>query len=242
MQLVEKQGHQLVQYVRNEFIKLADAQKAKEMAAYMRTEMPFYGIQKPERLPIYKLMFKTFRPIDRAAYENNVSALWNQPHREEKYAALEYACFFTDFITSQSLPLYERLVREGSWWDFVDVIAINLVGHILLKERETARSVINEWVDDESMWIRRSAIICHNHHRKSTDETQLFEHCLRLAPEKEFFIRKAIGWALREYSYANPAAVKKFLLKHKAVLSPLSVREGAKRMLKQGLIDPEQLG
>jgi 3-methyladenine DNA glycosylase AlkD len=87
------------------------------------------------------------------------------------------------------------------------------------------------------MWVRRTAIISHNHHKAKTDGAQLFDHCLRRAHEKEFFIRKAIGWALREYSYANPDGVRDFLLKNRDKLSPLSFSEGAKRLSKAGLMD-----
>lgn len=229
---------QLVDFVQEHFEAIADPVKAVPMQAYMKTEMPFYGIQKPERIPIYREMKAKFVPASRAQYELAVKALWKGKRREDKYAAIEFAKQNTEFVRAASLPLYRRLVVEGAWWDLVDDIAINLVGHAYLADRGDMRGTIDEWVDDEDMWVRRTAIICHNHHRAKTDSKQLFDHCLKRAPEKEFFIRKAIGWALREYSYANPDAVRDFLLKNRSKLSNLSFNEGAKRLSKLGLMAP----
>lgn len=224
----------LIKTVQSHFKRLADPQKAVEMAAYMKTDMPFYGIQKPDRLPVYREIRKQFRPNDAKQYKKYVTALWNLPHREEKYAALEFARFFPEFVTSHSMPMYEELIRSGAWWDFVDVIAIDLVGTVLLNERGTTRDTIEEWIEDDDMWIRRTAIISHNHHKTNTDWRQLSKHCLLRSSEKEFFIRKAIGWALREYSYTDPKKVKDFLLKNESKLSPLSFKEGAKQLVRAG--------
>lgn len=223
-------GKELSKFVAEAFAAEADPSKAKEMAAYMKTDMPFYGVQKPQRLPVYKEMKRRFRPDSRKQYEENVLSLWNQKHREEKYAALEYATYFDDFICGASMPLYERLVREGAWWDFVDVIAQHLVGRVLLKERKPTARLIERFVEDEDMWVRRTAVLAHNRHKKETNEQQLFAHCLLLAPETEFFIRKAIGWALREYSYVAPTAVRIFVKRNRGQLSPLSVREALKHL------------
>lgn len=227
---------ELVKFIASEFRKQACPEKAGPMAAYMKTDKPFYGIQKPDRVPIYRQMKKRFVPADRKQYEKAVLALWSGRHREEKYAAIEYARQHKDFVIAQSVPLYERLIREGAWWDFVDDIAINLVGNCLLAERKQMRPLMDEWIDDDDMWIRRTAVIAHNHHRDETDARQLFKHCLRRAHENEFFIRKGIGWALREYSYANPAGVKEFLLSNRDKLSPLSFKEGAKQLVRTGIM------
>ncbi len=220
----------VVSYVQREFKKLADPINAVPMAAYMKTEMPFYGIPKPLRVPIYRTLKKEYAPSTQEEYEACVLALWNLNHREEKYAAIEYAMFFDKFITYKSLPLYERLVREGQWWDYVDPIAIALVGIALKKDRVRVEPKMNKWIRDPDMWIRRTAILSQNRHKSETNEEMLFEHCLARAHEKDFFIRKAIGWALREYSYSAPNAVRKFLTQNKETLSPLSLKEGAKQL------------
>ena len=224
----------VVEFVRSKFEALADPVKAGPMAAYMKTDMPFYGIQKPDRETVHRELKKRFIPSNRREYEAAVRALWELPHREEKYAAIEFAIMHEPFITPASLPLYERLVREGAWWDLVDGVAVVLVGGVLLRERAKVKPLIEEWVEDEDLWIRRTALLAHNKHRKKTDYQQLFDHCLRRAPEKEFFIRKAIGWVLREYSYAEPERVRDFLTNHRCVLSGLSYREGAKQLARSG--------
>ncbi|HEY9778154.1 MAG TPA: DNA alkylation repair protein [Planktothrix sp.] len=226
----------IVKLVQKEFKSKADADKAVEMAAYMKTAMPFYGVQKPDRIPIYKLLKKEFPAQSHEQYVDNVRALWQLPHREEKYAALEYACMFPQYINVESLELYAQLIESGAWWDFVDVVAINLVGHAYLKERLKMKGTIDRWSGAKDMWVRRSSLICHNHHKAQTDREQLFATCLKLSHEKEFFIRKAIGWALREYSYVDGKGVKKFLNDNRDTLSPLSFREGAKGLIRSGLM------
>lgn len=229
-----KNSDPICQFIQKEMAKKSDPDKAIEMAAYMKTEMPFYGVQKPERVPIYKELQKKFIPSDQNQYRKNVLALWSLPHREEKYAALEYATAFRTYATPEAIPLFRHLIEDGAWWDFVDPIAINLVGHALIKFRPDLHKEIIEWSSDQNMWIRRTSLICHNHHKKQTDEKLLFATCLQMSHEKEFFIRKAIGWALREYSYAAPAAVKAFILKNRDRLSPLSFREAAKQLVRSG--------
>ena len=220
----------MVKFVRTQLRALADPAKAKPMAAYMKTDMPFYGVQKPDRVPIQRELFTRFPLKTRAQYAAAIEALWSQPHREEKYCAIHLATQYPQFITMASLPLYRRLIVEGAWWDFVDDIAIRLVGPLVLDHREAAGPKMDRWIDDSNMWIRRSALICHISHKSRTDERQLFGHCLRRAHEKEFFIRKAIGWTLREYAKTAPKSVRRFVRAHRAELSPLSIREAAKHL------------
>jgi len=227
---------ELVELVQRSLGALANPVKAKSMAAYARTTMPFYGIQKPDRVPLHREMKQRFRPRSRAEYEECVLALWTLPHREEKYTALEFALQHRRCIVLDSLPLYERLIREGAWWDFVDFVAPRLVGALLLEHRHVVRPVMDVWIDDDDLWIRRSAIISQLKHRDATDEAQLFGFCLRRSHEREFFIRKAIGWALREYSKSAPDAVARFLTGHSDRLSGLSYREGAKRLVRAGVM------
>jgi len=221
---------ELVKFVQSNFKKLANKQKSVEMQAYMKTTMPFYGVQKPDRVPIYKSVKKDFAASKIDEYKNNVRLLWALPHREEKYLALEYALQHRQFITSESLDLYEELIRQGAWWDFVDTIAVHLVGEALLHERKPIKSILDKWINDDDMWIRRTAILSQNKHKASTDEKMLYKYIERRMHEREFFIAKAIGWALREYSYTNPKSVKLFISQNKNELAPLSVREGSKRL------------
>ena len=226
----------LVKYIQSELATLADPVKAEEMAAYMRTEMPFYGVQKPDRVPLIREMKNRFPPVSLSDYQRNVLALWQLEHREEKYLAINYADSFKQYMIPQAVPLFERLVREGQWWDFVDPIASWLVGRTLLSHEESLRPVIETYVQDEDFWIRRTALLAHLGHKKMTNSEALFRYCTALAGEKEFFIRKAIGWALREYSKSEPEKVSRYLKKNADNLSPLSYKEGAKHLVKMGLL------
>ncbi len=221
----------------NELTKLADPEKAASMASYMKTDTPFFGVQKKERDKVLEKLIEQYSPVAAKAYKNNVLELWHMPGREEKYLAISYARSFPKFLTPSHLPLFERLIREGAWWDFVDEIAQHCVGRILLDHKETIALIMHQWVNDENMWKRRTAIICQNKHKEQTDKGMLFGFCLKRAHETENYIRKAIGWALREYSKTAPDAVVDFLKTNRHKLSSMSFREGAKILHKKGLID-----
>jgi 3-methyladenine DNA glycosylase AlkD len=225
----------LIQFVSQEFRLLANPAKALGMAAYLKTDMPFYGIQKPERMIVYRSMKNNFSPGNRRDYESGILALWNLPHREEKYAAIQFARQADIFVNADSIALYEKMIRQGAWWDLVDEVGIKLVGRVLLGQRAIIKPTIYKWIKDHDLWIRRAALISHIGHKHETDENQLFLHCQTLAHEKEFFIGKAIGWALRDYSWHNPEAVLAFLRKNSKSLSNLSRREAAKRLNKFGM-------
>jgi 3-methyladenine DNA glycosylase AlkD len=200
------------------------------MAAYMKTDMPFYGVSSPNRRPIareLKLLYPAGTPTE---YRDNVRLLWALPHREEKYLAIDYALSFKNLITFEQIGLYQQMVVEGAWWDFVDAIAADLVGRVVLIDRARMRPMLEEWIDHDDMWLRRTALLAQIRHKTATDEAMLFDFCRRRAHEKEFFIRKAIGWALREYARANPEAVRGFLRDYEAQLSGLSRREAGKHL------------
>jgi 3-methyladenine DNA glycosylase AlkD len=224
------QSAELARYVTAQLKRLADPSKAPAMAAYMKTARAFNGVPTPMRTAILEQMGDRFTPRDQKAYARNVIALWELPHREEQYCAIWFARRYEEFITPASMPLYERMIREGAWWDFVDEIAANLVGTVYENFRAPTRPVIERWIDDDDMWIRRTAILAHLKHKQDTDAAQLFKHCLKRAHEPEFFIRKAIGWALREYSKTDPRAVRAFLKKNSKQLSNLSYAEGSRHL------------
>jgi 3-methyladenine DNA glycosylase AlkD len=221
---------ELARHVTAELKRLADPAKAPAMAAYMKTTQPFFGVATPIRVAMLKRMGDRFAPRDQKSYVRSVMALWKLPHREERYCAITFARRYEKFVTPTSMPLYERMIREGAWWDIVDEIAVNLVGSVYENFRAETRPVMERWIDDEDMWIRRTALLSHLKHKKETDAKQLFEHCLKRGGETEFFIRKAIGWALREYSKTDPRAVRAFLTRNRKRLSNLSYNEGSKHL------------
>jgi 3-methyladenine DNA glycosylase AlkD len=200
------------------------------MQAYMKTEMPFYGVQKAQRAPILRDLVRTFPPSDRAEYEETVLALWGLAHREEKYLALGMAQHFKPFVVPDSLPLYQRLIVEGAWWDLVDEVATHLVRDLVIGYPVEVWPVVDTWILSEDMWLRRSALICQVGAKERTDADRLFRFCAQRAFEKEFFIRKAIGWALRQHARIDPDAVARFVSDHRTELSGLSYREATKHI------------
>ncbi|MHB8383213.1 MAG: DNA alkylation repair protein [Candidatus Binataceae bacterium] len=230
------QSDELARYVTTQLKRLAEPAKAPAMAAYMKTSQPFFGVPTPTRAAMFKRMGDQFAPLDQRSYSRSVLALWKLPHREEQYCAISFASQHEQFITPASLPLYERMIREGAWWDFVDDIAVNLVGAVYGNFRAQTRPMIERWIDDEDLWIRRTALLSHLKHKRATNKVQLFRHCLKCAHEPEFFIRKAIGWALRECSKTDPDAVRKFLATNRERLSKLSFDEGSKHIARAGSI------
>jgi 3-methyladenine DNA glycosylase AlkD len=226
----------VIAHVEKRLLSLADADKALEMAAYMKTDMPFYGVQKPDRINILRELKKDFKPATEAEYQSAIKALWKRKHREEKYIAINYAALFPQFMTPQVIPLCEQMIREGQWWDFVDSITVDIIAAILRKYPTETRPLIDAFSEDENFWIRRAALLAQLNHKKETSHQHLFAYIKKMSAEKEFFIRKAIGWALREYSKSEPERVRQFLEQNKSKLSPLSMREGSKYLIKTGVV------
>jgi 3-methyladenine DNA glycosylase AlkD len=196
----------------------------------MKTNMPFYGVQKAARVEILSELMDRFPVPDRESYEAMVLGLWDLPNREEKYLALGVARHLREHVTPLSLPLYRNLIVEGAWWDFVDEIATKLIRRLVVEHPAQTWPVVDLWIDDEDMWLRRSTILCQIGAKQDTDTARLFGFCERRAFEEEFFIRKAIGWALREYAKTDPEAVAAFVLAQRARLSSLSYREATKHI------------
>ncbi|MCB9675953.1 MAG: DNA alkylation repair protein [Alphaproteobacteria bacterium] len=239
---------ELVAWVRGQLEAHADAEKSAYMRAYLKTEQPMYGASRPAQKPIWSAMKKRFVPADRDEWEAGVRALWAGPEREMQYAAIEFAKGFkrmgrtgrsqrlqaaegsrsSDFLDPDAVPLVEQLVREGAWWDLVDDIAVNLAGAIVAKHREAMRPVMERWITDEDEWIRRTALLAQLKHKGDADLEQHFDFCRRCAHEKSFWIRKAIGWSLRDHSRRDPDAIRAFLEAHGHELSGLSRREASK--------------
>lgn len=193
--------------------------------SYMRELFPFLGIRTPA---LRKAVLQLKREFPSSDWKKEVRELWRQPEREFHYGAIFWAIAHRGKATAADLPFYEELLTTNSWWDSVDTIAPHLVGELFRKFPSLIEKT-EEWVDSPQLWLRRSALIYSLSWKGATDAERLFRYCTKLGKEKEFFIRKAIGWALREYSKTNPTAVSKFL--QTADLSPLSLREARKRLL-----------
>lgn len=219
-----------LEYVQTELARQADPEKAAGMQAYMKTDMPFYGVQRRGQIPIIRHVARTWPPTTQGEYENLVLAIWELAHREEKTIAQKVAAAHKDWVTPVSIPVYRRFIVEGAWWDFVDETATHLIRPLVIHFPGQTWPTVEQWAEDDHMWLRRAAIICQVGAKSATDPERLFGFCEARAREKEFFIRKGIGWALREYSKSDPEAVAAFALRHKDELSGLSFREATKHI------------
>lgn len=223
----------MVGLVQAELRNLQDADRAVSMQRYLKTEMPMYGLPRAARLDVEKLMHQHIVVDTIEMYQASITSLWQLPHREEKYLAIDLALRHKQFIGLEALDLFESMMREDyMWWDLCDPISANLIGRVAL--HHNIEHKLMQWIDDDNMWLRRTAILAQLKHKEKVNADLLFGFCRERMHEKEFFVRKAIGWALREYSKTNPDAVIAFLEQEKTNLSGLSYREGAKVLIRQG--------
>ncbi|WP_237210093.1 DNA alkylation repair protein [Rothia nasimurium] len=202
---------------------------AAPMAAYMRNQFPFLGIKTPQRRELIKPLLAEARTeakttgIDRTFVE----ACWQTPEREFQYAALDYLHALRRYLEPEDIDWLRELIEEKSWWDTVDRLD-TMVGEILWRNPNDA--LILAWAQDANLWVRRVAID-HQRPRKAETNTALLEEIITLNfGSREFFINKAIGWSLREYSKTDLAWVADFIARHGTRMAPLSVREGSKRL------------
>jgi len=227
--------NQITQFIKHQLQGLESKKNAQAMAAYMKTTMPFYGVKATERHRIAKQAVKQYPIQSQKEYLEVVEKLWNQPHREEKYIAISIARAYPQYVNMFAISLFEKMIREGAWWDFIDDIAVHLIGYILSKHPSHILPIIELWINDSNLWIRRTAIICQNKLKNKTDQKRLFSFCLQCAHEKKFFIKKAIGWALREHAKTEPQKVYDFVVKNRERLSNLSHKEAIRDLIKKTL-------
>ena len=219
--------HQLTKYILDELKKNGDATKAPQMQAYMKTNQPFYGVQSKLRKQIFRDAIRKYPITTRDEWEKVILELWNGTHREAMYQALEVAERYKKYHDKDAWKICEKMLRTATNWDTVDGLSSNLIGVLVDKYRHFETNIW-EWTDDENYWVRRAALLVHLKHKEKTNIKLLSQTILKLAHEKEFFIRKAIGWVLRQYSYTDADWVKQFISENKDKLSGLSKREGLK--------------
>ncbi len=215
--------------LRNRLTAQQDPHAAVAMQAYMKTQQPFYGIKSTPRRALLRAALNAHPITSRSEYEAVIRELWRGRSREEMYLALDVAERYKPYRDLASWPLYVELMREAGWWDTLDWIAAKLIGLLVLQHPALEAELI-EWRTDPNMWVRRASLLAHLKHKQATNRTLLAETILLLADEEEFFIRKAIGWVLREYAKVNPQWVIDFVRGHEATLSPLSKREALKNV------------
>ena len=196
------------------------------MQKYMKDHFPFLGIKTPKRRELMKQFFQESGILKEGFQTDFIEALWKLEEREYQYAALDYIERSIKKLDKQHLPLFEKLITTKSWWDSVDVLAPKPVGTIAASFPEVIPNTIEGWAYGNHLWLNRAAILFQLKYKEKTDENLLYRYILQNKESKEFFIQKAIGWALREYSKKNPESVKQFIEANE--LPKLSVREGSK--------------
>ncbi|MYT26743.1 DNA alkylation repair protein [Streptomyces sp. SID7760] len=207
----------------------ADPQRAAAMTAYMKGVAPFLGL----RTPLRRELSKAVTEGTAAPAEADVAALvlrcWELPEREYQYFAVDYLRRHVGVCSPGFLPVLRRLVVTASWWDTVDLLAAHAAGPLVAAEPQLAE-VMDAWIGDEDLWLARTALLHQLRYKSATDTGRLFAYCRRQSGHPDFFIRKAIGWALREYAKTDPEAVRAFVAAERDALSPLSVREALKNL------------
>ncbi len=207
------------------FVPLANPEAARKMSAYMRNQFPFLGISAVTRDAWLKPMYKSWKPTRAEELRQVATELWALPEREYQYAAGRFLRRYSGNVGPEILDTLAECAQKKSWWDTVDEL-VHGVGAVALAHPETVPT-IEGWIHHEDFWMARMAIL-HQLSYTETDLPRLERICLARADGTEFFVRKAIGWALREASYRNPDWVTAFVERNASVLSPLSQREAMK--------------
>ena len=227
----------LVDSVRTALAEAGEGAKAPRMQAYMKSAMPFRGVPAVPMRRICKAVLDEHRLPDRASWRRAVLALWDGAlFREERYAAIELTGhrYYRHLQDPAVLDLYRHVVVTGAWWDYVDGIAANRVGPILRAAPQVVSPVLRAWATEDDLWVRRTAVLSQLGSKHATDVDLLAGAIVaNLEGSRfggEFFIRKAIGWALREHAKTDPAWVRTFVAAHAGALSGLSRREALKNL------------
>jgi 3-methyladenine DNA glycosylase AlkD len=219
--------------VRRRLRAAGDATKAAQTQAYIKSALPFHGVASPDCRVIMREVLAAHELPDRATWLATVLALWDDAgHREERYAALAVAKDrrYAGHRGPDCIPLYRHLVVTGAWWDLVDDVATHLVGPLLLAHRVAVRPTAVGWASDEDRWLRRTAVICQVGAKDRTDLPLLATAVEANLDDRDFFLRKAIGWALRQQARTDPDWVRDFVAAHDDRLSNLSRREALKHL------------
>lgn len=222
----------LLAAVRGGLAELADPHRAPDMQRYMKSRMPFRGVPSPERRALGKRTFAAHPLSDVDAWRATVLSLWRDAaYREERYLAVDLTGYrrYAAWQTPDLLPMYDEMIVTGAWWDYVDELASHRIGSLLRAHRDTVEPVVRRWATDADLWRRRTSIICQLRSKEDTD-TDLLTHCIEAnIGDRDFFIRKGIGWALRQFARSEPAWVGAFVDAHPQ-LSPLSRKEATKHL------------
>ena len=202
------------------------------MQAYMKSTMPYYGVSSPQVDVICKKVFAEDSPESCSEWRDSIIELWRGAvRREERYASIRLISVkrHRKCWTPELMPMLEEMIVDGAWWDYVDALA-QVVGELLRSHPKEIRPMMRAWSKDENLWKRRVSIICQNSFKRDTDLELLYANIKPNLQDRDFFIRKAIGWSLRAYAWTNPSEVARYVREHEAQLSGLSRREALKNI------------
>ena len=208
-----------------------DPDRAEGQQRYMKSDLPFHGVRVPEVRRLAGAVIKDHPIADPGAWQEEVLGIWRSAtHREQRYGAIElaYARPYRKWLRPACLAMVEEMIVTGAWWDYVDQLAGKHMGHLLASYPADIRPVLLSWAENDDIWRRRTAILAQLRFKAGTDTDLLFSAIEASIEEKEFFLRKAIGWALREYSKTAPQVVADYVASNHHRLSPLSRREAMK--------------
>ena len=206
-----------------------DPARAEGMSAYMKHRFPFLGISSPERRRLVKIALAGLpRPTEDDLLEF-AQGCWERPEREYQYAAIDQLRKAAKRLSEEFLNELPWMIVTKPWWDSCDPLSGTVVGGIVKRFPRSAW-MMDEWISDEDLWLRRAALLHQLKWKEDCDQDRLFRFCRLTMEEKDFFIRKAIGWALRQHARVAPREVSRFLTENRERLSGLSFREAAKHL------------
>lgn len=219
--------------LRSRLLAVADPARAPAMQAYMKSAMPYMGVVSVEMRRVSKSAFAGLHYGNADDWRADILGIWrNARFREEYYAAIELASmrYARSFQTMDALSMYREMIETGAWWDTTDAIAPNRLWDILEADRDAMRKTMLLWAHDDNMWIRRSAILVQLKAKAKMDLDLLYACVEPSLDSKQFFLRNAIGWVLRQYARTDPDEVRRYVAANAERLSPLSKREALKHL------------
>ena len=203
------------------------SENAAQMEAYMK-HFPFYGVKSPERSALLKPIWAQYKKDIQAHFRPLITTLWSKNEREYQMIAMELLGKCQKALTDADLPWVQQLITTKSWWDTVDYLASHSVGYILKSDTTLARVTANQFYNTGELWLQRTALLFQLKYKDQVDTELLYSLIDKSLASEEFFIRKACGWALRQYSKYNPVSVGTYMEANKAKMSKLTWREGSK--------------
>lgn len=227
---------EIISQCRLSLLPLADPVRALDMRAYMKNRFEFLGIPAPDRRKACVDIIRHLKTADADDLLQIANTLWDCEQREYHYLAVDILAKHCRRLRLEDVPALLALVQQKSWWDTVDGLA-GVVGDVLRQNLTASRDMqtgMDKALEHPDFWVRRIALLHQLGWREQTDVNRLFTYALALADEKEFFIRKAIGWALRDYAWHDPAAIRDFLQENQGRFSGLTQREAVKNLEKLG--------